>query len=400
MEKINWTLKKITILSLSVLALIVCIGYSGQMAEEVSAGEICVIQHPISGQLDVYTSPGTYAQYLGKATHYKRRTQIWFSKMKGQGDTADQSIKIRFNDGGHAQLSGSVSMELPLDIKSIIELHKSFGSQEAIEHDLVTTVIEKAVYMSGPLMSSKESYAEKRNDLIAYVEDQASHGVYKTTQKDKEMLDALTNDKKVITVVDIIKDNKGDFTRVEKSPIQRYGILLSNLSINSVDYDKSVEAQIKSQQALTMQVQTSIANAKKAEQDAITTEQQGKADAAKAKWSQEVLKAKAVTEAQQIKEVSALNAQTALLDAQKTRTDADAQSYANAKLVSAGLSPVDKAEYEMKTKIGVAEAIAKITLPTTYFAGNSGSSGSGNSMLEAILSAKLLDGLYTAPAKK
>ena len=399
MEKINWTLKKITILSLSVIALIVLIGYSGQMAEEVNAGEICVIQHPISGQLDVYTSPGTYAQYLGKATHYKRRTQIWFSKMKNQGDTADASIKIRFNDGGHAQLSGSVSMELPLDIKSIIELHKSFGSQEAIEHDLVTTVIQKAVYMSGPLMSSKESYAEKRNDLIGYIEDQASHGVYKTNQKEKEAVDVMTSDKKIITVVDIVKDTKGDFTRVEKSPIQRYGILLSNLSINSVDYDKSVEAQIKSQQALTMQVQTSIANAKKAEQDAITTEQQGKADAAKAKWAQEVLKAKAVTEAQQMKEVSALNAQTALLDAQKTRTDADAESYKNQKLVVAGLSPWDRATFEKDTKIGVAAEIAKIKLPDTYFAGNSGS-GSGNSMLEAILSARLLDGISTSPAKK
>ncbi len=386
----EFSIKKVTLLALSVIALIILISYSGKMLEEVEAGEICVIQHPLSGELDIITTPGTYSQYLGKATHYKRRTQIWFSKQNTQGEVTDQSIKIRFNDGGHANISGSVSMELPLDTKSITALHTSFGSQEAIEHELVTTVIEKAVFMSGPLMSSKESYAEKRNELINYIEDQASHGVYKTTQKDEKTIDALTNAEKVITVVEISKDPKGGLARVEKSPIQRYGVNLSNLSINGVEYDKSVEAQIKSQQGLVMQVQTSIANAKKSEQDALTAEQKGKADAAAAKWAQEVIKAKLVTEAQQQKEVAALQAQAAILEAQKTKTDADAEAYKAARLVSAGLSPWDKADFEMKTRIGVAEALSKLTLPATYMTGNNGA-GNGNSMLEAILGVKLLE---------
>lgn len=390
------SIKKITLIALSVLALILLISYSGKMFEEVEAGEICVIQHPLSGELDVITTPGTYSQYLGKATHYKRRTQIWFSK-PDNANTVDQSIKIRFNDGGNGNISGSVSMELPLDTKALIALHTSFGSQEAIEHDLVTTVIQKAVYMSGPLMSSKESYAEKRNELINYIEDQASNGVYKTTQKDEKTIDALTNAEKVVTVVEIMKDSKGGFARVEKSPIQRYSVKLSNLSVNGVDYDKAVETQIKSQQHLVMQVQTAIANARKSEQDALTAEQKGKADAAKAKWDQEVIKAKLVTEAQQQKEVAELNAKTAVLEAQKTRTDADAESYKNAKLVSAGLSPWDKADFEMKTKIGVAEAIGKMTLPETYMSGSN--SGGSNSMLEAILGANLLQGINVTPKK-
>src|ERR1035437_8004544 len=104
MDVKEFSIKKITLIALSVVALILLISYSGKMFEEVEAGEICVIQHPLSGELDVITTPGTYPQYLGKATHYKRRTQIWFSKMNTQGDTADQSIKIRFNDGGHANI--------------------------------------------------------------------------------------------------------------------------------------------------------------------------------------------------------------------------------------------------------------------------------------------------------
>ena len=76
--------------------------------------------------------------------------------------------------------------------------------------------------------------------------------------------------------------------------------------MNSIDYDVEVENQIKVQQQAYMQVQTAIANSKKAEQDAITTELQGKAAAAKAKWEQEVIKAQAITQAQQEKEVAEL----------------------------------------------------------------------------------------------
>ena len=209
-------------------------------------------------------------------------------------------------------------------------------------------------------------------------------------QKDQKSTDAFTNAEKIVTIVDIQKGKDGTLLRVEKSPIQRYSVTLSNLSINGVTYDGSVETQIRSQQALTMQVQTSIANAKKSEQDALTAEQKGKADAASAKWTQEVIKVRLVTEAEQRKAVAALQAQSAILEAQKTRTDADAQAYANAKLVAAGLNPIDRAEYEMKTKIGMATAWAGITLPQTYM--NSGGNGKGSaSMLEAILGANLLN---------
>ena len=34
--------------------------------------------------------------------------------------------------------------------------------------------------MTGPLMSSKESYAEKRNELLRLMEDQVQRGVYRT----------------------------------------------------------------------------------------------------------------------------------------------------------------------------------------------------------------------------
>lgn len=388
MKRPELTLKNVLILGLGVLFIVMLL-FSGKMVENVDNSEIVIIQSAFTGKVSIYTTPGPVAQSFGIATHYKKSNQFWFSKKSDEGVTKDDAIKIRFNDGGHGQISGSVRWYMPADDKAILKLHTDFGSQKAIEEQLIRQVVTKAVYMTGPLMSSKESSAEKRNDLLSYIEDQSINGVYRTQQEEVKVHDDLMNTDKTVTMVRIVQDAKGP-ARQEVSAIKTYHVQLQGLALNAIDYDDEVERQIKVQQEAYMQVQTAIANSKKAEQDAITTELQGKAAAAKAKWEQEVLKAQAITQAQQEKEVAALNTQTAVLQAQKVKTDADAESYKNSRMVSAGLTPQQKAQFEMDTKIGVAEALSKMQLPATYMAGNGGSSKEV-SMLEAILGVKLLN---------
>lgn len=387
------TLKRILVLGIGVLVLIFFV-FSGKMVENVDNSEIVIIQSAFNGKISIYTTPGPVMQNFGTASHYKKSNQFWFSKKhdennkEDEGANEDQSIKIRFNDGGHGTISGSVRWYMPTDEKAILKLHTDFGSQKAIEQQLIRQVVTKAVYMTGPLMSSKESSAEKRNDLLSYIEDQSINGVYRTKQEDIKIHDELMNTDKTITVVKIVEKNNVPL-RQEASVVKTYNVNLQGLAINAIDYDEEVENQIKVQQQAYMQVQTAIANSKKAEQDAITTELQGKAAAAKAKWEQEVIKAQAITQAQQQKEVAELEAQTAILEAQKVKTDADAKAYANSKLVNAGLTPQERAQFEKDTKIGVAEALSKIVMPSTYM--NGGGSGKEASLLESIIGAKLLN---------
>ena len=383
---INFKPRTVLVMGMGLLAIAFLL-LSGKLVENVDNSEIVIIQSPFTGTVTIYSTPGPVAQSFGTATHYRKSHQFWFSKKNDEGNAEDQSIKIRFNDGGHGQISGSVRWYMPTDEKAILKLHTDFGSQDAIEQQLVRQVVTKSIYMTGPLMSSKESSAEKRNDLLSYIEDQCINGVYRTRQEEVKIHDELMNTDKTVTVVKIMEQGNTPL-RQERSALMSYNISLQGLALNAIDYDEEVEQQIKVQQQAYMQVQTAIANSKKAEQDAITTELEGKASAAKAKWEQEVIKAQAVTQAQQEKEVAALQAETAILAAQKIKTDADAQAYANSKLVSAGLTPQERAQFDKDTKIGVAEAIAKITLPTTFMAGAQGGQAS---MLESILGVKLLD---------
>jgi len=327
-----------------VVLLVVVWFFSGTMIT-VQADEIVIKQDLVGGQLHVWDTAGPHAVLWGSVIRYKRSAQLWFSAKEDEGKKTDDSIKVRFNDGGHGNISGSLRYALPTDQNKMLTLHQTYHSMEAIDHELVRQVVNKGVYMSGPLMSSRESYAEKRADLINYITDQIQFGVYRTEHDQVKTTDPLTGQEKV---VDIVRPKQNDhfpngIEREEESPIQRFGMSATNITINGIDYDPVVEAQIKQQQEAIMAVQQAIVNARKAEQDALTVEQQGKAAAAKAKWDQEVEKATAVTaaekdkavavtQAEKDKDVAALALETAKLNAQQTVTtakaDADAKKLA------------------------------------------------------------------------
>jgi hypothetical protein len=165
-------------------------------ATTVGADEIVIKQDVIGGDLHVWNTPGVHWQNFGTITRYKRSAQFWFSAREDEGKKSDDSIKVRFNDGGHGNISGSLRYSLPADENKMLEIHKTFHSMEAINHELIQQVVNKGVYMSGPLMSSRESYAEKRADLINYITDQIVFGVYRTEHEQVKTNDPLTGQEK------------------------------------------------------------------------------------------------------------------------------------------------------------------------------------------------------------
>lgn len=281
---------------------------AGAMFENLDAHELMVIQSPVSGDLTVYTDPGIKWQGLGKVTKYPRRAQYSFQAEEKSDGT---SKRLQFNDGGHGNLSGAVSWEMPLKPESIVEIHKTFGNAEGVEQQAVAKMIDAAVYLAGPLMSSTESSGERRAELVQYINDQAERGVYVTVVKEKETIDPITNTKKTISYTEIVRDEKGMPKRQQGSILAEFNIKLLPMSISELKYDSVVKDQIKQRQVATTQVQIAQANARKAEQDALTIAKQGEATAAKAKWEQETIKAREVTLAQQKYEVATLAAKEA-----------------------------------------------------------------------------------------
>lgn len=390
-------------IGLGIGVLIVGIVLIANMVTTVDADEIVVKQDLVGGTLHVWDTPGVHWQNFGTITRYKRSAQFWFSAREDEGKKTDDAIKVRFNDGGHGNISGSLRYTLPLDPNKMLEVHRTFHSMKAIDHELIQQVVNKGVYMSGPLMSSRESYAEKRADLINYITDQIVYGVYRTEHEHVKTTDPLTGQEKTLDLVRPKVDGKAPngILREEESPIQKFGLSASNITVNSIEYDAVVEAQIKQQQEAINAVQQAIVNSKKAEQDAITVELQGKAAAAKAKWDQEVQKATAVTVAEQEKavavtqatknkEVAALDLETAKLGAQTTVTTAKAE--ADAKRLAMQSDNYQAKKIEATVEIQKAWAAAYAAQPQVPSISMGGSSSSPTtSAMDAIAVRALRD---------
>jgi regulator of protease activity HflC (stomatin/prohibitin superfamily) len=377
-----------------VVAAVVVIGIpvmAMNMYENVDAHEIMVVQSPVSGSLSVYTDSGWKWLGFGKYTKYPRRAQYSFSSSKDQGSKVDESIETRFNDGGTAHLSGVVSWDMPLDTAKVIQIHREFGSFEAIEQQLIRPMIEKVVYTVGPTMSSTESSAERRPEIPQYIDDQLVNGPYLTHTKSVIQHDPLTNTDKEAKIVEIVVGTDGHPARSAPSQITDHGIRLYPVTINKIRYNDIVEGQIAERQKATTQVQISQANARRAEQDAITTAKQGEANAAKAKWEQETINAKEIALAEKNKQVAILAAQQA--EAYKQQQILEGQGDAEKKrlVINADGALTQKLETYKEVQSAWADAFAKYQgniVPNTVFGGGSGAGANGAQTFMEIMTAK------------
>ena len=398
----------------AIVAILGLFGWWGasQIWENVEADEIVVIQAPFSGELKFYTDPGTVWQNFGTVTTYKRRSMLEFDckeskaerikteKIDGKdvvtrymASVYSGGSDIRFNDGGHGTICGSLQYEMPSDHEQLKKLYQRFKGQAAVE-GLLKKQTDSAIYLAGQLMSSKESYNETRNDLIHYISDQIQNGVYRTRTKTVSVNDPITQQQKLVSAAEIVLDRDGQAQRQELSALHEFGVKIFNFTISRLPYDDQVEAQIQQQQRLTMDVQTSVAELKKAEQRNATVEQQGRANATEEKWKQEAIKAQKVVEAQQTKEVAETGAKQKLevaklekeaAEQNKQRDILKGEGEATAKrlIIEADGALQAKLDAFVQTQANWATAFSSYTgaiVPQFMLGGGTGATGSGTGL--------------------
>lgn len=363
-----------------------------KIGEDVKNEQIVVNQAPFTGKMSYWTEPGFHWQWFGAITSYHKTQQLWFGSSDDDGDQQGSPIPVIFNDASDGMIYGSLKVKLPIDQEHLSRIQTDYTGMTRLMNELVKQTVTKVVYASGPLMSAFESYAEKKNDLIDYIRDQLENGVYKTRINKVEIVDPITGEVKAVNMAALIEDSNapGGYKRSEPSPFKYYGIEIGQVSVSKIAYSDKVNQQIAQQQEANMLIQTSKAKSAAAQQEAIRAEEEGKAVAAKARWEQEKIKAVEVTKAEQEKEVARLAAEKANYEKARIIAEGQAEAEAARLKVAAGLSPSEKAEWEYKTKVGVAEALAKSNVswvPTVMYSG----SGSNGSSMDAVGLKMMLD---------
>lgn len=319
--------KRIVIGVLCTIVLVLLGASSFMVFENVPAGKICIIQSPISGDLEVYFDPGVKLQLFGKVTYYPKSDIYAFPQPIKPFDKSyvaieDKSIPIVFNDSGGGSIPGSIRFDYPVEKEKMKLIHTTFSSHDAVVKGLIKPTVERAITLTGSMMSSIEAFMARKADLPVMIEDQAKYGLYRTRTYDKRITDEITNEDKTIKVSEPIEDPNAPsgIARQENSVITKYGIIFSNFSFTGVTPSEKVYERINVLFDMYAKIEQSTLNVRNQEQETKAQQEiykkekaieKGKAEAITAKETETASRNKkvAVTNAEREKEVAITNAQ-------------------------------------------------------------------------------------------
>ncbi len=295
-----------------------------------NAGHRTVVQYP-TGTLYVKFSPGIYPQWFGTAEVYNDVITFDYDKSSAEVDSSiDQvGISVRYQDGGTGTVYGKARFSLPSDEETMLHLHKAFRSNRGVSQKLIKSVTEEGMNLTAGLMSSEEAYAEKRSIFTQWSSQQISKGKFQTKLEKIDTVDESTG-KTVTKNIPVISFGADGLPIHLFSDLADYGITVNGFQITDWDFEPKTLQQIATKREATMAIITAKANAERAKQDAITSEEQGKANVMMAKYEKEVVKEKAIVDAQREKEVAVISAQKSVEVARQHKLEAEQKKLAAA----------------------------------------------------------------------
>jgi regulator of protease activity HflC (stomatin/prohibitin superfamily) len=372
--------KKIGTLVGAVVALIFLFRLGGEIFETNNQGYYQVKQAAVTGEMTVRNTAGTYGQWFGTITTYHVSDMLYFSKsdLDGGKTEANDAIEVRFNGGGTAKISGTLKFRLSTTEKDQLALHQDYKTYESVKHDLIRQTVQEALNKTAALMKAEESYSTRLADFTKLAEDQIRYGVYDTVSRQVKQKDSDGNEL-VETVNEVKTDADGKKVLYKPSPFTRYNVEVISFTLKGFEFDGKTQGIIDAKKDAEQAKVVARANAEKAQQDAITTAEQGKARVAKAEADALVEKKTAVINAE--RETAVKNQER--LQAEQEAKAAILQGEAAARVaklkVAAGLTPMEQATIQKDTAIGVARELSNLQLPQMMvFGGSGGSSGSSH----------------------
>lgn len=383
--------KKIFAIAFAILALILVI-MMGSILETNTAGYFQVKQAAITGNMSVRLNAGTYWQWFGTISTYKNVATVGIGEHHvGDGSADIDAVDVIFNDGSKAKISGLIRVKLPQTEEGAIHLKNEYaGGFEHFIQSGVVPIVNNAIKLSANLRSAQDAYTTLALFQQA-VEDQLRNGIY-VTKSDKIVITRSTGDTEEQRITAIVYGKDGQPLRMENR-LQQLGCEVLECVIDVPQFDQKVEEMIAKRKDEAMKTELAKQEAIRAQQDALTAEQQGLANVAKAKYEKEVEKVKEVTTAQKEFEVAVLNAKKA--EQEKLKKIEIAKGIAEELRIADGLSEKEKYQIDAKVKrdVGVAEHLSKWVGPRIIMTGND--NGKGSSGIENALMIKMMDELIS-----
>jgi hypothetical protein len=198
----------------------------------------------------------------------------------------------------------------------------------------------------------------------------------------------------------IKRGTDGNIIRDNTNSLKQYGLKIYQAQVTGIDWESSFDERLDLQKNEVAQTQLEKQQAEREYYRAKKEVAKGESEKAKERARLEKIQIQQTIEAETEAKVAGFNLimekkqfEVEQYKAKSKKVAADAQYYENAKLVSAGLTPQEKAEWEYKTAVGVAQQIKELNLPSTYISG--GKDGSNSNLLQSLIGADIAKGLMS-----
>ena len=385
------------------------------------AGTAYAVQY-VSGGDKMITTQGLKLKWWGRIIPLSYETSIKDIIVEtnnqlpknGQGIYNRKAQRWEFSDAIKAEISTSVIVGVNINDEEVfLNMADRNKSESKLIYGRVLPNIDAAIKNTCKLMDAQDYISGQASDFDRYFRDQLENGMYQVEQYyEVENTNEIVGDTTTVRKINvgksskqkkfrIKKDSNGNIIRDNSNSLKQYGLKIYQAQVTGIDWEASFDERLDLQKNEVAQTQLEKQQAEREYYRAKKEVAKGESEKAKERARLEKIQIQQTIEAETRAKVAGFNLikekkqfEVEQFKAKSKKVAADAQYYENAKLVSAGLTPQEKAEWEYKTAVGVASELKSLSLPQTYISGSNKSNGDGNllqSLIGADLANKMMD---------
>lgn len=319
-------------------------------------------------------------------------------------------VKVRFIDKVIADVFASVRFEIPGDQETFIKLVETYRTpQNLVMNTLIPAITEQLTNVT--FMYAAEDYVSgSATDYKSTIEDALKNGgfvvkkveVRDTIFAESMLVDSVVRkDRQIREIRVLLKNEKileNGIPKRTQHEINVNKIITAQVIISDVKLEQKFEDKLTQQRDISAEkiIEIQKIETARAAQQRIVAE--GERDKAAERVSQEKKQVSTliaietkVKEEESNRQLAEISLKTEELKAKTVRVSADAESYKNRQMVSAGLTPQEKATFEKETAIGIAAEMAKMSTPSVVIMGDGkGGNDITNSLIQAEMAKNLL----------
>lgn len=372
----------------------------------------------VGGKITVRDQAGWYPKWFATVWTFPRYVDKSWNDVEDEGEKTIESIRTTFNDGGTAQVSTYVRYATPTSEEERIEFHRQFSGNVENATIAVKSHQINCIKATGPLMSASENQSARKAEFTQLIEAQLSDGLYQMKRMEREVEVEKEEEESAVRLkqitTELVCDKDGKPLIAKDSPLDFYGIKILQFSVTGTDYDPDTLQQFATKKRSFLAAEQSKADREKEKQERLNIIEKGLREVAEAQAAANVVKEKAVVEAQQKVEVALqtkLEAETtaemalsvatiakqeASVKFSKAEIDAKAitvlaQAERERIKLAGALTELEQAKIDAQVQMAteVAAGLAQIQVPSVMIMGGNGT-GDGSDLMKNLINLKLM----------